>query len=1033
MEFPYCMVFFPIWVRESGGAVTRSHTYRLCLACVATLAVFVCACLVCNPGAFNKRALAEDVGRQRVRVGTVEQVGSALRDENGVLRGFDAEFLSKVSQYAQFDVDYSYYNDFDLLLKALENGDIDMAVGISKTGDRESKFLFSESKVGSGTLNLKVKPGDDRFEYGNVSQIASMKTGAIAGSIMVAKAHEWAEKNGINLDLKEYSGETELVDAVYGSEIDGAFVNDSVLSGCREVLKIEAIDYYVAFNKNQTELRNMVDTAMNRIENEDKRYFDILQSKYMARHVAPLVLTADEKQFLKSRPNGTLSVAVFEDDPPFSSGSADTQKGIIRDYYEHLAGLISDNDIDVRFTYVPYPNLEAAIAAVAGGETDVLGMTTIDATTAGQYGLVLTSAYSIQSIAQVSLPGTLDGKYHDGQQPQTIRAAVLNSDKETYMAYLQNERQPYTFVGKTTPEECYSALQNGEVDAVITNMIRANWLLNQHRSGTFVMTTVMESSLPICAAVAPQNAILGAILSKASSNAVTALDSAAAANTAPSVDVVTLFNRLPVSVLVSWLVLIIIVVCVVVFAINRVLRNREMRRKDAELIEAQQKLLQSYEHDSLTGLVSRDGALRRVKSELRDKGPYTMVVVSIDNIHTINETYGHEAGDTVMVEMANRLRRFCDEQEEDRVVYRYGMGLFLIVIKGRHLVCEGPQIRELETLAHPAVSFENKVAGGGETRTETIRLQPSISVATSDGTDNPERVIQNCGIALEEARADENRLTCFYTNSMQTHLKRMNEVQDIVERAIEERLFYMLYQPQIDLATREVSGYEALVRIKGGEVTPGEFIPVAESKGLIRQIGRITSKLVIKQLAAWRDAGVKLHPVSINYSSIQIGDTGYVDYLLGLLEKFDVDPSLIKIEITERLFTREDVVTEAFFASMQQAGVQILMDDFGTGYSSLNYLAYIPVDVIKLDKSIIDAFLTRGDLTSETVKGNDFVHNLVRLTHDLGKSIIAEGVEEKWQVDLLTHYGCDAIQGYYFSKPLEADDIAGYSPDFSKS
>ncbi len=1000
-------------------------------ACLAAFIMLVCICIASNVVPINTSAYADEGGRRIVKVGTVEQVGYALRDDDGVLRGFDAEFLSKVSQYAQFDVEYMFYSDFDLLLHALENGDVEMAVGISKQDNREARFLFSESKVGAGTLNLKVKPGDDRFEYGDVSQIASMKTGAIAGSIMVPKAREWAEENGISLDLKEYSGETELVDALYASEIDGAFVNDAVLSGCREILKIEAIDYFVAFNKGQMELRNLVDSAMNRIENEDNRYFENLKSKYSAKHVAPLVLTSEEKRFLRSRPNGNLSVAVFEEDPPFSISKGNTKTGIVHDYYSYLSEVISDNDINVEFTYIAYPNLEAAIKAVANGEADILGMTTIDATTAGQYGLVLTSPYSMQSIAQVSLPGTLDDTY-GGQSLQTIRAAVLNSDKETFMAYLQNEKQPYYLEGKTTPEECYSALQNGEVDAVITSMIRANWLLNQHRSGTFVMTTITESTLPISAAVAPQNAILGAILSKASSNAVTTLDSIAAANTTPGTDMATLFNRLPVRVLITLIVLVIVVIGGAAFAINRALRNRDIRRKDIELIEAQQKLLQSYEHDSLTGLVSRDGALRRVKSELCDKGPYTMVVVSIDNIHTINETYGHGAGDAVMVEMANRLKRFCEEKEEDRVVYRYGMGVFLIVIKGRHLVSEGPQIKELEALARTAVSFDSGVTGGGETRTEIIRLQSSISAATSDGAEEPERIIRNCGIALEEAREDENRLTCFYTDNMQIHLERMNEVQDIVERAIEERLFYMLYQPQVDLSTREVSGYEALVRIIGGGATPDEFIPIAESKGLIRQIGRITTTLVVKQLAAWRDAGVKLHPVSINYFSMQIGDAGYVDYLLGLLEKFDIDSSLIKIEITERLFAREDVVTENFFAGLQQAGVQILLDDFGTGYSSLNYLAYIPVDAIKLDKSIIDAFLMHEGATNDMARSNDFVHNLVRLTHDLGKSIIAEGVEEKWQVDLLMQYGCDAIQGYYFSKPLEADDAAGFTPDFGR-
>ena len=156
---------------------------------------------------------------------------------------------------------------------------------------------------------------------------------------------------------------------------------------------------------------------------------------------------------------------------------------------------------------------------------------------------------------------------------------------------------------------------------------------------------------------------------------------------------------------------------------------------------------------------------------------------------------------------------------------------------------------------------------------------------------------------------------------------------------------------------------------------------------------------------------------------------GYIDYLFELLDEYDIDPSLIEIEITERLVMRHEKETSTFFGRLQQAGIKILMDDFGTGYSSLNYLAYIPVDVIKFDKSIVDAFLVHeidSNSAGTDSRGNEFVHNLVRMSHGLGKTIIVEGVEEPWQAELLTTFGADAIQGYCFSRPLPANEVPGY-------
>lgn len=199
---------------------------------------------------------------------------------------------------------------------------------------------------------------------------------------------------------------------------------------------------------------------------------------------------------------------------------------------------------------------------------------------------------------------------------------------------------------------------------------------------------------------------------------------------------------------------------------------------------------------------------------------------------------------------------------------------------------------------------------------------------------------------------------------------------------------------------------------------PGKFIPVAERNGWIWKIGRITTELVIRQIVDWRNEGKTLKPVSINYSSNQLNDHGYIAFVEELLKKYDVPANLIKIEITEGLFLEKSALADDIFRRFKEMGIKLLMDDFGTGYSSLGYLTYIPVDVIKLDKSLVDTYLVDGK--------DSFIKNMIHLMHDLNKEMIIEGVEEEWQFKRLQEFGADTIQGYFFSKPLPANEAIDF-------
>jgi len=238
-------------------------------------------------------------------------------------------------------------------------------------------------------------------------------------------------------------------------------------------------------------------------------------------------------------------------------------------------------------------------------------------------------------------------------------------------------------------------------------------------------------------------------------------------------------------------------------------------------------------------------------------------------------------------------------------------------------------------------------------------------------------------------------------------------LEKILRSALEDSGLELLYQPQVDAKTGEIASFEALLRLKNQQISPGVFIPVAEETGIIVQIGRWVAEEAFRQIAKWRELGLSGKSISINYSSKQLRDTEYVEYLNELSIKYQVEPKLIEVEITEGILMENNIATLAFFDDLKKYGYKIALDDFGTGFSSLNYLTYIPVDKIKLDKSIDDKFL---EMENTTV-----IDSLISLSHGLNLKITAEGIENWDKYLKLRDGGCDYIQGYLFSRPVNVE------------
>ena len=420
-------------------------------------------------------------------------------------------------------------------------------------------------------------------------------------------------------------------------------------------------------------------------------------------------------------------------------------------------------------------------------------------------------------------------------------------------------------------------------------------------------------------------------------------------------------------------------------------------------------------HDYLTHLPNRMKFMSLLNEKIENGIQGAVLLFDIDDFKTINDTLGHVYGDELLVQIAQRLNAI---KSDEITIARLGGDEFLLLITEISTKKEADKyILKIQNAFRECFAFE-----GIE---NYINFSMGITLFPRD-SDDMGQLIMNADTAMYCAKHNGKNSCVYYHDDMKKQMKSKKEIEVILRNAIKEEGFYLVYQPQVDAKSGKIAGFEALIRLRGYNLSPGVFIPIAEETSHIINIGRWVAKEAISQIAKWRSKGYQEKIIAINYSSKQLRDVGYIDYLRQLLEEYHVSSEFIEIEITEGILLENDTQTMMFLQELKRYGFRIALDDFGTGYSSLNYLTYIPVNKIKLDKSISDKFLG--------LENTAVMDSLISLAHSLHLTITAEGIEEWDRFLKLKHSGCDYIQGYLFSKPLPIEEAeAIYNNNLIKS
>jgi diguanylate cyclase (GGDEF)-like protein len=434
-------------------------------------------------------------------------------------------------------------------------------------------------------------------------------------------------------------------------------------------------------------------------------------------------------------------------------------------------------------------------------------------------------------------------------------------------------------------------------------------------------------------------------------------------------------------------------------------------RREAELQQraSHKKLVHIAQHDPLTGLPNRLYLRARLPRALRHAAKterlMALIYLDIDHFKNINDSRGHGAGDALLQIVAKRLRATVAAQD---VVLRMGGDEFVIIAALLPDVnaVNGLALRLLAAMQAP-LTLE----------ATPLEISASLGVALypNDGLDM-ESLLKHADIALYQAKAAGRRCHRLFSPDMLVRVSESVAMEQALRRAIGSDQFSMDYQPIINMRTGRVSSLEALMRWRHpdlGQVPPGQFIPVADSSGLTVELGMQGLRTVLAQLRAWQDAAVPIVPIAVNISPVQLEQSDFCTSVLRLAAEHEVDPRWLHFEITETALLKDPAGLVGTLQTLRALGSKVLIDDFGTGYSGLSYLAKLPVDTIKIDRSFI------SDLGKNTAR-TPIIEAVIEMARRLNMTVVAEGVETEQQAAMLQTQGCEYAQGYFYSRPVSA-------------
>jgi diguanylate cyclase (GGDEF)-like protein/PAS domain S-box-containing protein len=426
----------------------------------------------------------------------------------------------------------------------------------------------------------------------------------------------------------------------------------------------------------------------------------------------------------------------------------------------------------------------------------------------------------------------------------------------------------------------------------------------------------------------------------------------------------------------------------------------ERKKREAELNRL-------ADTDTLTGLPNRARFSSHLSQLVREQVEHALLVFDLDNFKKINDSLGHELGDTLLCKLSERLSHFTRFKAK---LYRLGGDEFAVVLENTN------DIHSITSLAKDLLKQIN-LPFFIEQHELAITSSIGIVLYPEDGSD-PQALLRNADTAMYHAKHEGANRYLFFNDSMNKLAVKRLQVENLIRHGLKEDYFTVFYQPKMDIVTGQLVGMEALVRFitpKKGLISPASFIPVAEETGQILEIGEVVLQKTCEDVKRWIDMGLFHGRVAVNLSAKQFMLPFLCEQIDDILQRSELPSYHLELEITEGTVMQSPTLAIDTMKKLRARGIHLAMDDFGTGYSSLAYLKQFPLNTLKIDKAFIDDM--------NTARGRNMVDTIVTIAHNLNLTVVAEGVEQAEQLQQLKQLRCEIIQGYFYSKPLSAHDF----------
>ncbi len=443
--------------------------------------------------------------------------------------------------------------------------------------------------------------------------------------------------------------------------------------------------------------------------------------------------------------------------------------------------------------------------------------------------------------------------------------------------------------------------------------------------------------------------------------------------------------------------------------------------RDVTPLDTEEKVQPQTMLDSLTSLPNRVLLIDRIKQGIaqanRNKTIFSIMFIDLDRFKLVNDSFGYKIGDEILITLAERLRNIT--RAEDTIARLSGDEFVLVSVFL-------PRSEEIVKIATKVLAEISKVFTIGE-RDISITASIGISIYPQDGK-TPEELLCNADLAMYRAKSLNGNKFQYYTNELNDKCIERLEAESELRRALNKNEFFLEYQPQYDAINKKLFGVEALIRWQHpslGVLLPMDFIPLAEDTGLIVPMGEWVLRTACEQNKLWQDKGLPPCPIAVNVSTKQFIHLNLVEVITNILKETGLEAKYLEIEVTENvLITNLNVIDT--IRKLKELGVRIVLDNFGTGNSSLNYLRNLPIDRLKIDRSFIQKI--DANRSDEVI-----IQAIIAMADSLYLDVIAEGVENKNQLNFLETKNCKKFQGHYFSKPVSADKIEDLLAKWPKS